>query len=50
MRLLHVIGTRPNFVKMAPVVAACRRLDPDGRLRVQRQWTANAHRLRLHRF
>ena len=22
MRLLHVVGTRPNFVKMAPVVAA----------------------------
>ena len=24
MRLLHVVGTRPNFVKMAPVIAACR--------------------------
>ena len=23
MRLLHVVGTRPNFVKMAPVIAAC---------------------------
>ena len=23
-RLLHVVGTRPNFVKMAPVIAACR--------------------------
>ncbi|MDQ3729355.1 MAG: UDP-N-acetylglucosamine 2-epimerase (non-hydrolyzing) [Actinomycetota bacterium] len=22
-RLLHVVGTRPNFVKMAPVIAAC---------------------------
>ena len=31
MRLLHVVGTRPNFVKMAPVVAALRRLDPGGR-------------------
>ncbi|MFN8152506.1 MAG: UDP-N-acetylglucosamine 2-epimerase (non-hydrolyzing) [Solirubrobacterales bacterium] len=31
MRLLHVVGTRPNFVKMAPVVAALRELDPDGR-------------------
>ena len=25
MRLLHVVGTRPNFVKMAPVVAAARK-------------------------
>jgi UDP-N-acetylglucosamine 2-epimerase (non-hydrolysing) len=24
MRLLYVVGTRPNFVKMAPVIAACR--------------------------
>jgi UDP-N-acetylglucosamine 2-epimerase (non-hydrolysing) len=24
MRLLHIVGTRPNFVKMAPVVAAAR--------------------------
>jgi UDP-N-acetylglucosamine 2-epimerase (non-hydrolysing) len=24
MRILHVVGTRPNFVKMAPVVAALR--------------------------
>jgi UDP-N-acetylglucosamine 2-epimerase (non-hydrolysing) len=24
MRLLHVVGTRPNFVKMAPVISACR--------------------------
>jgi len=23
-RFLHVVGTRPNFVKMAPVIAACR--------------------------
>ena len=23
-RLVHVVGTRPNFVKMAPVIAACR--------------------------
>ncbi len=23
-RLLHVVGTRPNFVKMAPVIGACR--------------------------
>lgn len=30
MRLLHVIGTRPNFVKMAPLIAACRRADPEG--------------------
>jgi UDP-N-acetylglucosamine 2-epimerase (non-hydrolysing) len=30
MRLLHVIGTRPNFVKMAPVIAALRGVDPDG--------------------
>ncbi|NUN52798.1 MAG: UDP-N-acetylglucosamine 2-epimerase (non-hydrolyzing) [Planctomycetaceae bacterium] len=31
MKLLHVVGTRPNFVKMAPVIAALRRLDPGGR-------------------
>lgn len=31
MRLLHVVGTRPNFVKMAPVVAALRAADPEGR-------------------
>src|SRR3954462_9518967 len=24
MRVLHVLGTRPNFVKMAPVIAALR--------------------------
>lgn len=30
MRLIHVIATRPNFVKMAPLIAALRRLDPDG--------------------
>ena len=30
MKLLHVVGTRPNFVKMAPVIAALRRADPDG--------------------
>lgn len=30
MRLVHVIGTRPNFVKMAPVIAALRELDPGG--------------------
>ena len=31
MRLLHVIATRPNFVKMAPLIGALRRRDPDGR-------------------
>ncbi len=31
MRIVHVVGTRPNFVKMAPVIAALRALDPDGR-------------------
>ena len=30
MRLLHVVGTRPNFVKMAPVIAALRSADPGG--------------------
>ena len=30
MRVLYVVGTRPNFVKMAPVVAALRRRLPDG--------------------
>jgi UDP-N-acetylglucosamine 2-epimerase (non-hydrolysing) len=29
LRILHVIGTRPNFVKMAPVIAALREADPD---------------------
>jgi len=31
MKLIHVVGTRPNFVKMAPVIAALRDIDPDGR-------------------
>ena len=30
MRILHVIGTRPNFIKMAPVIAALREADPGG--------------------
>ncbi len=30
MRLLHVIATRPNFVKMAPLIGALRELDPAG--------------------
>jgi UDP-N-acetylglucosamine 2-epimerase (non-hydrolysing) len=30
MRLLHVIATRPNFVKMAPLIGALREVDPDG--------------------
>jgi UDP-N-acetylglucosamine 2-epimerase (non-hydrolysing) len=31
MRIVHVLGTRPNFVKMAPVIAATReRFGPDG--------------------
>src|ERR1700752_550979 len=29
MRVLSVVGTRPNFVKMAPVIAAIRDLRPD---------------------
>ena len=29
MKVLHVIGARPNFVKMAPVIAALRRRDED---------------------
>ncbi|MGI8460317.1 MAG: non-hydrolyzing UDP-N-acetylglucosamine 2-epimerase [Solirubrobacterales bacterium] len=31
MHVVHIIGTRPNFVKMAPVIAALRRRDPAGR-------------------
>lgn len=31
MRIVHVVGTRPNFVKMAPLIAALAELDPDGR-------------------
>lgn len=30
MRIIYVIGTRPNFVKMAPVIAAMRARHPDG--------------------
>ena len=29
MRIVYVVGTRPNFVKMAPVIAALRRRTPD---------------------
>src|SRR5436190_16703913 len=31
MHTLSVVGTRPNFMKMAPVVAELRARDPDGR-------------------
>jgi UDP-N-acetylglucosamine 2-epimerase (non-hydrolysing) len=31
MRIVYVIGTRPNFVKTAPVISALRRRLPDGR-------------------
>lgn len=31
MRILYVVGTRPNFVKTAPVIGALRRRDPGGR-------------------
>lgn len=31
MRILYVVGTRPNFVKTAPVIGALRERDPDGR-------------------
>src|SRR5260221_4262889 len=31
MRIVYVIGTRPNFVKTAPVIAALRRRLPGGR-------------------
>jgi UDP-N-acetylglucosamine 2-epimerase (non-hydrolysing) len=31
MRIVYVIGTRPNFVKTAPVIAALRKRLPDGR-------------------
>ena len=29
MRIVHVLGTRPNFVKMAPLIAAIGRRLPD---------------------
>lgn len=29
MRIVHVLGTRPNFVKMAPLIAAIRRRHPN---------------------
>ncbi len=31
MRIVYVVGTRPNFVKTAPVIAALRRRLPNGR-------------------
>jgi UDP-N-acetylglucosamine 2-epimerase (non-hydrolysing) len=31
MRIVYVVGTRPNLVKMAPVIAALRERLPDGR-------------------
>jgi len=31
MRIAYVVGARPNFVKMAPVIAQLRRRMPDGR-------------------
>jgi UDP-N-acetylglucosamine 2-epimerase (non-hydrolysing) len=31
MRLIHVVATRPNFVKMAPLIARLRERDPSGR-------------------
>jgi UDP-N-acetylglucosamine 2-epimerase (non-hydrolysing) len=31
MRITYVVGARPNFVKMAPVIAELRRRIPDGR-------------------
>jgi UDP-N-acetylglucosamine 2-epimerase (non-hydrolysing) len=31
MRVLYVVGARPNFVKMAPLIAAMRNRLPDGR-------------------
>lgn len=31
MRILYAVGARPNFVKMAPVIAELRRRLPDGR-------------------
>ncbi|HEX2096684.1 MAG TPA: UDP-N-acetylglucosamine 2-epimerase (non-hydrolyzing) [Solirubrobacterales bacterium] len=31
MRIVYVIGTRPNFVKTAPVISALRKRLPDGR-------------------
>jgi UDP-N-acetylglucosamine 2-epimerase (non-hydrolysing) len=31
VRIVYVVGTRPNFVKMAPVIAALRRRRPDWR-------------------
>jgi UDP-N-acetylglucosamine 2-epimerase (non-hydrolysing) len=34
MRLAYVYGTRPNFVKMAPVIAELRRRVPDGEHRL----------------
>jgi hypothetical protein len=31
MRIVYVVGARPNFVKMAPVISELRRRIPDGR-------------------
>ncbi len=34
MRIVHVVGTRPNLVKMAPVIGALRERFPDWPARV----------------
>ena len=34
MNVASIVGARPNFVKMAPVIATLRRRDPGGRQRV----------------
>jgi UDP-N-acetylglucosamine 2-epimerase (non-hydrolysing) len=34
VNVASIVGARPNFVKMAPVIATLRRRDPDGRQRV----------------
>ena len=31
MRIVYVVGTRPNFVKTAPVISALRERLPEGR-------------------
>jgi len=31
MKLIYVLGARPNFVKMAPVIRELRRRLPEGR-------------------
>ena len=40
MRIVYVVGTRPNFVKTAPVIGALRERLPAGRHGLAVHWIA----------